>query len=71
MKSVKETFLLALKVELSTFKTGERYSICEGYEHYAYNFPSIKYSECGEFEYYDYQYPSKSQHTDSVQIADI
>jgi len=71
MKSVKETFLLALELELSTFKIKEWWSTCEGYGHCAYECPSIKCSKCGEFEHYNYWCPSKSQHTDYVQINDI
>ena len=73
MKSVTETFLLALELELSTFKISERClhvrdmskrcSTCEGYGHYTYECPSIKCYKCGEFEHCDYQYPSESQHT--------
>jgi len=66
MKSVKEMFILALELELFTFKTKEQCSTCEGYEHYAYECPSIKCSKCGEFEHHDYQCSSKSQHTDNV-----
>jgi len=39
MKFVKETFLLTLELELSTFKTKKQCSTCEGYEHYAYECP--------------------------------
>ena len=66
MKSIKETFLLALELELSTFKIRERCSTCEGYAHYAYECPSIKCSKCGNFDHYDYQCPSESRLTDNV-----
>jgi len=71
MKSVKKTFILALELELSIFKTRERCSTCEGYGHCANECPLIKYSKCWEFEHYDYQCPSKSQHNGNVQIDDI
>ena len=46
MKSVKETFLLALELlELSTFKTRGRCFTCEGYGHYVYECPSNKCSK--------------------------
>jgi len=71
MKSVKEMFLLALELKLSTFKTRERCSTCERYRYNAYECPSIKCTKCGEFKHYDYQRPSVSQHTDNMQIDDI
>ena len=58
--SVKHAFLLALELELSTFKTREWCSTCEEYEHYVYECPSIKCSKGREFEHYDYQCPSKT-----------
>ena len=71
MKSVKEIFLLTLELELSTFKTRERCSACEGYGHYTYECPSIKCFKCEEFKHYDYQCLSKSHHADNEQIDDI
>ena len=71
MKFVKKTFLLALELELFTFKTKERCSTCERYEHYAYECSSVKCSKCGEYEHYDYECPSMSQHTNDVQIDNI
>ena len=33
--ALRETFLLTLEIELSTFKTKERRSMCEGYGYYS------------------------------------
>jgi len=73
MKSVKETFLLALELGSSLrapligsllSKSESGVSMCEAYGHHANK--CIKCSKCGEFGPYDYQCPSKSQHIDNV-----
>ena len=66
MNSLKETFLLALKLEFSLKALLNRKSIfkiktfymCEGYGHHSYECTSIKCSMCKRYGHHAYECPS-------------